>query len=709
MVEVESSPGSGVFRVDERLRADEVLVGSDDTISSARISVRLDNDFDLYAARRRYHADLRLVVRTDHADSAKRCMLFEGYPPRQQTRWDGGVGRENWTFGFRAEHAYERLSRLRETQVFGRYVRNGTIDDGLATDPTAWQDKSVLMTALPCVFNLDAQLNCSATPLTITLPSGATRSVHLFTYEGDESGFGLHDVTWTFARVLRYLVWFYNPAEGPVGEGNLFTATDAYADLTPDDRASIADSEPLGRALLRAPESLSCEATNLVEALAEVADAAGVHITPETVNNGGRPDTEFRLWSPRAGRVRWLSLARGGVDANGDPRYDAASKRVDEILADNDTYRAEVTWDHTGIVNAPIVIGDVKRYEMTVPLVPGWFPVLNLDSVAAPNRDAAKALAMTPEDVEAAGAAAANDTWFKRYHRLGADFKFHHHVARRWVLNEDGRFDGSVYNRNVPFDDYRPFDFSTVTESVVTTRGAWMRRARRFEPSVSRVLEGHGHGVWVEMSFDSGTTWHQQSSGVRVLDDQCGITFEAENPTEITPPGVDPRVQNLWFAIIDQTLRVRVTAVIESDERLIAEHSPADSAAPTIDVWSKVAYRPDAFELVSRFHTTNVLVNVNPDAKDLDRDGTTAALALAEKMAETLGDRQVRALPAMGWIDDAFVIGDRIAGVRGQGVSLATTVGAVTQYPVVIGKRYRIGGGRYETELILERTEMTGG
>ena len=168
-------------------------------------------------------------------------------------------------------------------------------------------------------------------------------------------------------------------------------------------------------------------------------------------------------------------------------------------------------------------------------------------------------------------------------------------------------------------------------------------------------------------------------------------------------------MQNLWFALIDQTLRVRVTAIIESDERLIAEVSPADSAAPTIDVWSKVAYRPDAFELVSRLNTTNVLVNVNPGAKDLGRDGSAAALALAEEMAETLGDRRVSALPAVWWIDESFAIGDRIAGIRGQGVSLATTVGVMTHYPVVIGKRYRTDGGRYETELILERTEVTGG
>ena len=85
VVERETAPASGAFRIDERLRAEQVDLGSDDVISSARIAVRLDNDFSVFEARRRYHPDLRLVVRTDHADPGERIMLFEGYPPRQET------------------------------------------------------------------------------------------------------------------------------------------------------------------------------------------------------------------------------------------------------------------------------------------------------------------------------------------------------------------------------------------------------------------------------------------------------------------------------------------------------------------------------------------------------------------------------------------------------------------------------------------------
>ena len=47
---LESSPGSGVYEIDERLRVEEVSLGNDQEISTARLSVRLDESFDTAAA-----------------------------------------------------------------------------------------------------------------------------------------------------------------------------------------------------------------------------------------------------------------------------------------------------------------------------------------------------------------------------------------------------------------------------------------------------------------------------------------------------------------------------------------------------------------------------------------------------------------------------------------------------------------------------------
>jgi len=201
-VSVETSPGSGVFRVDERLLVEQVHQRCDAAISTARVRVRIDDAFDGEEARRRYHPDVRLLITTDEPEVARRKMLFEGYPPLQRTRWDGRVGGEQESYVFEAEHVFERLGRSREAMVYGRYVRNGRIEEGLADNPTTYAGKAVLMTALPCVFNPDGQGNRAALPLTVTSPAGTARRIDIFTHD---AGGG---VKWTYATALRYLVWF---------------------------------------------------------------------------------------------------------------------------------------------------------------------------------------------------------------------------------------------------------------------------------------------------------------------------------------------------------------------------------------------------------------------------------------------------------------------------------------------------------------------
>ena len=700
LVEVESAPGSGHFVVDDRLRAEEVTLGCDDTISTAKISVKLDNDFDTADARMKYRGDCRVAVRTAAVDPAESEVLFEGYPPNQEAGWDAYPRRVSRVFGFVARHVYERLSKDIRSQVYGRQMRNGAICEGLIDDPENFAGKSVLIDALPCIFNPNGVPNCDPVPLQITLDDGSVRRLYVFTYDDDPQA-----IPWTYLNALRYLFRFYAPREGPVGEGNLYSSTDVYVEVSPEEAMADASLPPLAGSLLRAADSLVCEAVNLVEAMALVARRAAVHVTPETVNEDGRVSTRLRIWSPSEADVKYLSLARGGRYADGSPRYDVSEKSAVEVLADNNVHRAGFGFDASRIVNAPIVIGDVKEYEMTVPLVPGWLPESNLDNVAPVDRAAAKASAMTPAEIAAAGDEASEDEFFKKYHRQGEDFKFNLHVARLWVLNEDGRYDSS-YERNAPFDEYQPFDFSQVADVSVTTRGAWTRRSRRLRQPITKTAEGQEFGVWVEISFDGGATWYQQTGGVRVLPDQVGIYFEVDIPTAVTPPEVDPETQNLWYAIIDQTCRVRATGVIESDERIAFRFPAGQARSPLLQVNSSITRRPDLFQFASRTGTTDVLAQVNPEATDIGRDDTSSAEDLARRLAWQFQDRRVEGAPAIPWLETGYVIGDRIAGVRGQGLSFATQVGDEAEYPAVVGVKWRLAGGRYETELALEFTDL---
>jgi len=692
---LETSPGSGVFETDARLMVEEVHQKSDRAVSTARIAVRLDNDFDIEDSRRRYHPDRRVLVSTDESDPARRQFLFLGYPRLQSGSWDGRQGQEGETCVLEPEHVFERLSRDRKAWIYGRYARNGDIEDGLAISPEEYSDKSILVTALPCIFNPDGIANQSVVPLRVMSPSGGTRFVHIFTWEGGPAA------RWTYATALRYLIWFHLIKEGPVFEGNIFNMTDDIA-------AGLAGtSSPLADALRREPNSLVCEATHLVEALSHLCSAAGLHLAAEIRNLGGRPVTELRLWAAHAGRCRSLYLARGGRHSDGTPRYNVTGRSAAEILADNNTYRGTISWDHRGMVNHPMVIGGIKQYEMTVPLWPGWAPRSQLDNVAPPQRAAAKALALLPDQVETLGEKAESSSWFRVYHRHGSLFKYNADAGRLWILNEDGFYTGAIYNRNAPFDHYGPFDFSTVAGPEVTGRGKWMRRPRRLLPTISTSQDGRPLGIWIEISFDSGVTWQQQSSGVRVLEGRAGVYFDCVNPTEITPAGVDPAVQNLWYALIEQTFRVRVTAVIESDERLMAEYSPDRLNSPTLYTNTIVISRPKLFQFVSRSGTANVLHGVG--AEPVGRDDSPMIAALAEQLASANQDRRVHVVPAIPWIETDYELGDRITDIRGRDIRFATVSGPLLRYPAVLARKFIMRDGRYDTELTLGITDIPEG
>lgn len=696
VVEVETSPGSDAYTVDGRLRVEDVQLAADADISSAVVSVQLDDAFDARDARDRYHPDLRLFIRTNAVEPAQATPLFVGYVSRQTAQWDGRVARDADTYCFTAEHAYGRMRRERGCQVFGRRVRSLAIERGLQDDPAGYAGQSEVVTALPCVFNAGRRPNCSAVPLTVAAPDGTAHAVHVFTYDDDPAA-----IPWTYATALRYLAWFHVPRPGPVDAARVFDDTDALAvGRWPADGAIAA----LARALAVETVALDCEGTTLADALVRLARAAGVHVVADTLVEGGVPVAALRVWAADDGPVRWLHLARGGSHADGSRRYDVAVRSVRQVLRDNDTYRATIEWDHRAIVNQVVAVGGVKRFEVTLPLVPGWLPEANLDNVPPGQRLAASLLARTPDQVADLGADADNDPWFRRYHRDGSEYPLGMNVSRRWVLNEHGRYDNASYGRNPPFHAYGPFDFSTVIDPAATGVTTWMRRPRRLDPPITRTVEGQPLPVWVEVSFDGGASWQRQAESVRILEDEIGVFLDVANPTAISPTGIDPSVDNLWRALVYQRCRVRVTGVIASDERLVHETDPQQVRSPTVHVNARIVEDARGYRFVWRTGTTDVLAGVNPDATDIEQDDRDAIGQFAERLVEAAQDRRVGAAPVIPWLAETFALGDRVGGVRGRDIGFETTVGATQRLPAVVGKRVRLGAAGYETELVLERS-----
>ncbi len=683
LVEVETATASSRFELDQRLLVEEIVEGCDGAVGRAVVSIRLDDEHDAFSIRQRYPSDRRMRITTEHEQPSFREVLFDGYPQVATAEWDGRRGGAGETCRLTLEHALARLSRTPECWVYGRQVRSGAIEAARELDPAAYAAASVRITALPCVFNPAGVPNRAIEPITVTDQGDTIRTVPVFSWEGGPA------VAWTFADVLRYLVWFHL-GRGPVNCGNVFEATEGLAVGRPD-------AGHLAVALARVPISLGCEAVSLVEALSLLADAAGVHISTRTVRQGVQTHTELQVWSPHDGALKHLHLARGGRFADGEPRYNPRIRSVSDVLAENNTHRGRIRWDDGAIVSRVNVLGDVKRYELTLPLVPGWLPTAGLDDVPAGEQEQVKLAALTPEQVAALGDQADQNAWFRRYHRGGSEYNNHADVGRLWVLNEDGACAGAAFNRNPPFNDYRPFDFGTVFEDPQVGRD-WMRRARPLRSCVSLGADGQPLGVWVQVSFNGGATWYVAAGPVSVIERRAGIHFDCDNLTSITPTGVAPAVQNLWYATVRQTFRVRVTAVIESDERLAGTWGPAGLDSPTRLTNAVVLRRPEVFGYLSREAADNVLAASSPAGPEA-RDDAAVIQAAARHLAEANQDRTVAAAPALPWIETGYRVGDRLGGIAGREVSFAVNVGGRPRYPAIVERRFVLTGGHYETVL----------
>ncbi len=706
LVDVETSPGSGSFETDERLRATKVVSESDDRISAATIVARLDDGFDAIDARDRYSPDCRVVVWTDDASDGVPSILFDGYPVRCVSERDGRIRRAADEARLEAVGVYSRWAADIRSQVYGRRMRSAAIVDGLATDPDEYIGLSVLAESLPCVFNDGGLPNRSPDPLVVRDVDGTEHEVFVFTYEGDPAA-----KSWTLLDALRYLLWFYRLPEGPVSYAHLLDLTSVATGFEAGGRKRFTVPSRLILQLLTDADDLNCEATNLVEAVALIAERAGVHATCEPDFVDGVVRSTLRMWAPADGENKSLRLAWGGRYADGSARYAADLVTEHDIFDANEIGSMEIDWDHSAVVNAPKVVGAVKRWEMTVPLVPGWEPEVNLDNVDPPDRDTAKLLALTPDQVEFAGPDVEMSPWYRKYHRNGSEFEDHRNVSRLWVLNEDGAFDGATFDRNAPFDSYEPFDFSTVADGQVTAMGQWTRRPRRFWPTITVAADGSDFGVFVEVSFDGGLSWSKPVGQVSVLKDRAGIWFGVVNPTSMIEPDGNPAERNMWYALIDQVFRVRVTAVFEADERLVSTFASNTAHTPTVFQNAELVYKPGLYRFARRMGTVEALADIDSGEQVFEIDDLHLADAVASSIAANRQEGQINVEVKIPWIDARFEIGNRVNWVGSRGVMLngrlAHSKARDSDWSVV-GKTYVQTESSVETRLHLSRRIVSG-
>jgi hypothetical protein len=130
-----------------------------------------------------------------------------------------------------------------------------------------------------------------------------------------------------------------------------------------------------------------------------------------------------------------------------------------------------------------------------------------------------------------------------------SDFEKVRDVYRKWCLNEAGDYAGSA------------FDFSSLFEQA-----GYVQKRRRF-------LKATG-GYLLEVSYNDGATWGEFDGSYEVLDAECGVWIAD-----------DSLATAMWTAIGTGALKFRMTAAVESDERLTISvaDGPVGSCAEVVD------------------------------------------------------------------------------------------------------------------------------
>jgi hypothetical protein len=136
-------------------------------------------------------------------------------------------------------------------------------------------------------------------------------------------------------------------------------------------------------------------------------------------------------------------------------------------------------------------------------------------------------------------------------------------VYRKWCLNEAGDY------TDVPYSQGDTFDFTQVFGS-----DKYLRRTRVFAKALSCDSDGDSLGFYLEVSYDSGANWEQYTDDFDVLDEECGVWLSDEDLSDA-----------VWNAAVAGTLRFRITATVQSDERLSwsIAFGPIASASEVID------------------------------------------------------------------------------------------------------------------------------
>lgn len=287
--------------------------------------------------------------------------------------------------------------------------------------------------------------------------------------------------------------------------------------------------------------------------------------------------------------------------------------------------------------------GDRKVYESTFELVKGWAASLGSNN---------------PEELNPS---------------QNPNFDGVRDLFRKWVLNESGEYtEGQYYSGPAA-------NLGTLFEGA-----AYCLRRRRFIECLSCDDLGRSFGVYVEISLNGGSTWRRMAMAARVLRDECGIYLTD-----------DPLPASFIMAAMRGLVRIRVTAAIESDSCIVAEHvAPGTSELPGRTRHLNV---PASYRCRKRAPTSRFYGNAPAD----ETDDTQRLQELVNAAYEADRRCPVPAHIEVPYLALGYRVGQRLLGVQGRHLDFARRESSYESAPMVKKVRWHFAPTP-RTELELE-------
>ncbi len=656
--------------------------------------------------------ELVVIVADINGDTG---VLFDGFPRLPQANLDSGSEQVEFT-------AIGVAVRCFDTPIKGRVQRRADL---------AMDDVQNIQTDLPVIFNPadsqhpTGQPNCTADEADVH-EGDDSDSYPVFMDESLDKNPEQRSM-WTLSKAVRYILSTTND-EGFVPNPDFSKLTALLDQYEPKQAGGFIDPND--------PETYT---------------AHPIILRTIDVTNHSWPDALSRMLNYHNFGMRWIVKSKGFEPDNRLIIYrkDQGSPTLTKQLF-HQAYGAPINpampntvgmasaFDYHGVANEFIVETALKRYEISVILVPAFEPKsedwknankkkylkANLDGAAETTRFAyrrwiANEAGTDPcYDIE-------NRSWNDDGHDLRID------LAEIFPPNED-QTDSYVPR-------YRPGKHSLLTRNKENNDPfkAQLAFSRDYIPA-----DGNPH-IW-----DGTGEWQPITSDWKLLDDRLGIEFTAEDPDHISIgkyTGANKQESSTALHGIHclsdpnpavpgyKKFYLRLTTVIEGDHTLEAR-AKRRLASPLQNVIqrridSKDHFRYDVVDHHSAFWETALTLIPNPrlppDQQDptqphLDlvapnlsviiRDDTQYALNYANQLQRAHEFSPMPISYTIPRITFAYQVGDQISGIAGRNASFQSNVGEgqgeAAMYPYVVAVGWSFDGDQQSTNLQLHDRRM---